>query len=235
MAIYPRAAWRDIHVSPGDRSNGRMHSYRGAVLHVNQSNGNLFNWVNNPANQVSCHFEVYKSGTIEQYIDTANSSWCQTNGNDDWLSIETEGFPSEPLTDAQLGAIAGLYAWMVDTHHIVLQLADTPSGTGFGWHGMGGTPWGGHPSCPGDLRKPQRQTIINMILGGDMEPADVWNYPIKNGPTSMSAQQRLLDCEIQIGQVQQTLKDGATVGLTRDQVKEIVLEALSEATPKLNG
>ncbi len=51
-------------------------------------------------------------------------------------------------------------AWIHQTHGIPLQLADTPAGSGFGWHGMGGNAWGGHPGCPGDQRKAQRYTIL---------------------------------------------------------------------------
>lgn len=161
MARYPGATWRDAHVSRGDRSNGAMQAYDYAVLHVNVSNGNLFNWVNNPANEMSCHFEVYKNGSIEQYVDTSMSSWCQTNGNNTGISIETEGYPTEPLTPQQCDAITGLLAWLNITHGIPLQISDSVSEPGFAWHGMGGASWGGHPSCPGDLRKAQRQQILD--------------------------------------------------------------------------
>lgn len=168
MARYPGAQWRPV----TGHTDGPMRSYRGVVLHVNDSNGNLYNWVAGDHN-MSCHFEVYKDGSAEQYIDTANTAWCQEDGNADWLSIETEGYPSEALTDAQVQTIAGIVAWMHQEHGIPLQLADTPSGRGFGWHGMGGAAWGGHPSCPGDKRKAQRQQILDIAQGDDMSQAQV--------------------------------------------------------------
>lgn len=157
MPRYPGAVWRPI----TGHTDGPMRSHRGLVLHVNQSNGNLFNHVSGDHN-VSCHFEVYKTGVIEQYLDTNMSSWCQSDGNMDWMSCETEGFDTEPLTQQQIVAIAGLYVWLHTTHNIPNQLAETPSGFGFGWHGMGGVAWGNHPGCPGNLRKPQRQTILSL-------------------------------------------------------------------------
>jgi hypothetical protein len=41
---------------------------------------------------------------------------------------------------------------------------------GFGWHGMGGTAWGNHPGCPGDLRLAQRPTILQLAGGIVVSP-----------------------------------------------------------------
>jgi hypothetical protein len=138
-----------------------MLAHYGAVLHVNQSNGNLFNWFNGDHN-VSAHFEVYKNGAVEQYLDTAESSWCQMDGNGTYISIETEGYDHEPLTNAQMLSLAKLYAWLHKTHGMPFELADKPGQRGFGWHGMGGVAWGNHPGCPGTLRKAQRAKILTM-------------------------------------------------------------------------
>lgn len=155
MPVYPKAVWRPIQ----GHTDGPMRSHTGAVLHVNESNGNLFGWVSGN-HDVSCHFEVYKNGSIEQYLDTAMTSWCQMDGNADYISIETEGFHTEPLTAAQVAAIALLMAWLHVTHDIELELAEKPGDKGFGWHGMGGAAWGGHTSCPGDQRRAQRHEIL---------------------------------------------------------------------------
>lgn len=168
MARYPQATWRPV----SGHTDGPMRSYRGVVLHVNESNGNLYNWVAGDHN-MSCHFEVYKGGTVEQYLDTKDTSWCQMAGNADWISIETEGFHTEPLTAAQVDAIAGIVAWLHATHGIPLQIANTPNDHGFGWHGMGGSAWGGHPDCPGPQRKAQRQQILDIAQGDDMSDAQV--------------------------------------------------------------
>lgn len=157
MPRYPGAHWRPIN----GHTDGPMRAHLGAVLHVNQSNGNLFNWFNGP-HDVSAHFEVYKSGAVEQYLDTAVTSWCQMDGNGTYVSIETEGYDREPLNRAQILALAKLLAWLHTTHGIPLQLADKPGVRGFGWHGMGGAAWGGHTGCPGELRKAQRPEILKL-------------------------------------------------------------------------
>lgn len=183
MGWMPGATKRDVGARPGYLSNGRMRSYRGVVLHVNVSQGpahdspsgdSLYNWITRPGSNMSCHFQVSQTGGIEQYVDTLYSAWCQQNGNDDWLSIETEGYPQDPLTEAQVQACARIMAYCHAEHGIPLQLTDSPSGTGFGWHGMGGTAWGNHPGCPGEARKAQRTQILAIAAGGeeeDMNPA----------------------------------------------------------------
>jgi hypothetical protein len=158
MPRFPGAIWRPIQ----GHTDGPMLAHLGAVLHVNESNGNLFNFFNNPANQVSAHFEIYKNGAVEQYLDTSVSSWCQMDGNSTYVSIETEGYVPEPLTPAQIMTAGRLYAWLHTEHGIPLQLADKPGEHGFGWHGMGGAAWGGHTGCPGDKRKGQRAQILNV-------------------------------------------------------------------------
>jgi hypothetical protein len=165
MAVYPGAAWRPV----SGHTNGGMNSYTGVVLHVNVSNGNLYNWVAGD-HDMSCHFEAYKDGSLEQYLDTGVSSWCQMAGNNDYLSIETEGFPGEPLTAAQVTTIGKLMGWINRTHGVPLQLADTPGQAGLGWHGMGGASWGSHFDCPGDLRKAQRAEILAVAKGTAAPP-----------------------------------------------------------------
>lgn len=138
-----------------------MRAHLGVVLHVNQSNGNLFNWVSGDHN-VSCHLEVYKNGSAEQYLDTEMSSWCQMDGNPTYLSVETEGFDTEPLTGPQMLTVAKFYAAVHREHGIPLELAERPGEFGFGWHGMGGEAWGGHTGCPGTLRRHQRARILQL-------------------------------------------------------------------------
>lgn len=167
MGWYPDAIKRPI----TGGTDGKMSAHLGAVLHVNQSTGNLFNWFNGGKHDVSAHFEVYEDGRVEQYIDTTNDSWCQRDGNMTYISIETEGYgqpvdghPATPLTSAQLTAIAKLYAWLHTEHGIPLTLAEKPGERGFGWHGMGaaaGVDWG-HADCPGPARKAQRAQILTL-------------------------------------------------------------------------
>lgn len=174
MGWMPGAIRRDVG-APAKYSNGPMRSYLGVVLHVNDADsGDLYGWITGN-HDMSCHWQVLKDGTVYQYIDTAYSSWCQAGGNDDYLSIETSGFPNEPLTDAQLSACARIIAYVHAEHGIPLQLAEKPGDRGFGWHGMGAPGWG-HAACPGDLRKAQRAAILQLAQtnpnGDDMPLTD---------------------------------------------------------------
>src|SRR5699024_10851491 len=72
------------------------------------------------------------------------------------------GNPWDRLTDAQVEAEADLYAWGHKRYGWPFRLAEHPGEPGFGWHGMGGTAWGGHPDCPGDLRKAQRADVLRL-------------------------------------------------------------------------
>jgi hypothetical protein len=139
-----------------------MTAHQGLVLHVQVGNGSCYGEFSDPNNQASSTWWVSKGGVLEQYVDSDEAAWTEAQGNFTWDSVETEGDPSEALTTAQVNMLARLYAWGVQTYKWPLALAETPASTGFGWHGMGGAAWGGHLGCPGDLRKAQRQLILNL-------------------------------------------------------------------------
>lgn len=139
---------------------GYMPSTRGLVFHVNAGNGNAYNWFLNPAAPIaSSHFQLMKSGELIQGVRLDTVAWCQVAGSATWHSIETEGWPNEPLTEAALDKMARLYAWGSKACGWKLQLADSPAGYGLGTHQMGGQAWGGH-QCPGDIRAAQRGEIL---------------------------------------------------------------------------
>ncbi len=166
MAVYPGATYRPLNQFSTLGARPRL----GVVLHVNDSDGpSLYNWISGD-NNMSCHWQVARDGHVEQYVDTDNGSWCQMAGNSTYLSIETQGFPMEALTAAQVTACAGIMAWVHATHGIPLVLADTVGAPGLAWHGMGGAAWGGHTGCPGDLRKAQRAQILALAAGTPSTP-----------------------------------------------------------------
>lgn len=140
-----------------------MSAHLGLVLHVQEGNGGLSGWFNNPASGASSTWWVSKTGALEQYVDADICAWAQGSGNSTYNSVETEGFHTEPLTAAQESTLAALYAWGATTYGWPLVLAETPGARGFGWHGMGGSAWGGHTGCPGDLRKSRRGPILAQI------------------------------------------------------------------------
>jgi hypothetical protein len=156
MPRCPFATWEPVAQSHG----GTMTGHLGAVMHVNESTGDIFNWCNNPADQVSSHFELMKDGRALQYVDTDIASWCQAAGNYSYISVETEGYHTEPFTPAQVETFARLMVWLNQVHQIPLTIADVVGQRGLAWHGMGGRAWGGHFDCPGDARKAQRVIIL---------------------------------------------------------------------------
>lgn len=157
MAIVPFAKWE-----PVPSHSGNLSAHQGLILHVQVGNGDCYGEFANPANQASSHWWVAKDGTLVQYVDSDLIAWTESAGNPYWNSVETEGLPSESLTNPQVLTLARLYVWGHQTYNWPLKNAETPSDTGFGWHGMGGTAWGGHTGCPGDLRKAQRAGILYL-------------------------------------------------------------------------
>lgn len=167
MSVFPGARWEPI---PG-HTDGPMAAHLGLVLHVNDADSyDLHDYFSRSDIEVSSHFQVTKDGTVFQYLDTMTSSWCQSDGNQDYLSVETQGFPSEPLTDPQVASLVSLYRWLHQVHGIPYQLANKPGERGFAWHGMGGQAWGGHFGCPGDLRRGQRILILGLASGQTPAP-----------------------------------------------------------------
>lgn len=118
---------------------------RGWVLHVVVGNGSpwrTFDGSVSPNRRFS-HLWVSKKGDVEQYAALDHKAWAQGDGNADWWSVETEGFPTEPLTMVQIRMLAEFHNW-VNAPDV---LAESPAGQGIGTHFMGGAAWGGH-SCP---------------------------------------------------------------------------------------
>lgn len=166
MTVCPFAAWK-----PVQNKGGRMSAQLGLVLHVQEGNGGLSGWFNNPSSSASSTYWVSKAGALEQYVECETVAWAQGNGNSTYQSIETEGYHTEPLTAAQESTLARLYAWGATTFGWANALAEAPGQAGFGWHGMGGSAWGGHTGCPGDLRKPRRRPILDVAFGAGPTPS----------------------------------------------------------------
>ena len=167
--IAPGAAYR-----PVVNQSAGMDAQLGLILHVQQGLNSPYGWFNNPSSQDSSTWWVSKTGVLEQYGDPITQhQWAQAAGNRSYQSVETEGYPAEALTDAQVQTLAHLYAWGHQALGWDLTLAEAPGQRGFGWHGMGGTAWGGHLGCPGDLRRAQRQQILTLaqaIISGEDLP-----------------------------------------------------------------
>ena len=185
MAIWDKAVWLG---PPDSNYSGSMIEVRGLVLHIAEgSYRGTINWQNNPASDVSSHFIFgLNEGERAQMLDTNVTAWTQANGNGHWVSVENAGFHYDQFTPAQIEANAQLYAWLHEVYNVPMQLTDSPSGSGLGWHGMGGASWGGHPDCPGPANVALRGTILaraqEILNGDDMTASDVWTYVYQNPP-----------------------------------------------------
>jgi hypothetical protein len=165
MARYPGAVWKPLsrNFNPGART-----AQLGLILHVQAGNGELSGWFSNPAAQASSTFWVSKTGELYQYMEAGtDKSWAQAAGNSRYDSVETEGQPTEALTDAQVKALAALVRWEHEQFAMPYTVINTPGAKGFGWHGMGGAAWGGHTGCPGDIRRAQMPQILALAQQGD--------------------------------------------------------------------
>jgi len=167
--IVPGVKWEPV-VS----HSGTMNAHMGLVLHVQEGNGDPLPWFSSPANQASSTWWVAKNGTLVQYVDSDLIAWAQASYNGVYNSVETEGYATEPLTDAQVLTLARLYVWGHNVYGWPLSVIDTPGLHGFITHGDLGVPGGGHTGCPGDLRKAQRSAVMylaNLVINPKPVPS----------------------------------------------------------------
>jgi N-acetylmuramoyl-L-alanine amidase len=152
----------------------------GVVMHTEVGdNPGTESWFENPAAQASADFAVAQDGSVIQMGPVGKGwvAWAEAGGNRAWYSIEhaDDGNPANPLTAAQITASAQLVEVLSRFAGFPLQVSDSTSVKGYGWHGMGGQAWGGHPDCPGDVRKAQRAQIIALAMairsGGQPAPS----------------------------------------------------------------
>ncbi len=155
--------WPCANGTPGGGSSQMM----GLVMHTEVGfEQSTIDWFNNPASQASAFFAIGADGVIHQFGPVGHNwmAWAQAQGNPEWYSIEDSdnGHPSVPLTAEQVTAFAQVLECVSAFAGFPLQISDSVSVKGLGWHGMGGVAWGNHPDCPGDVRKAQRPAIIKL-------------------------------------------------------------------------
>jgi Putative peptidoglycan binding domain len=166
--IWARAAFRPV--SYAGAAGAFASTPLGWVLHVVVGNGSPFGTFEHApvGDRKFSHLWVDKGGRVEEYTRLDMESWAQSAGNATYWSVETEGFPDEPLTSDQLDTLAAwhVYSGVPDV------VVDRVGGRGIGTHVMGGAAWGNH-SCPGIVRAAQRPEIIRRarILRGITPPA----------------------------------------------------------------
>lgn len=91
-------------------------------------------WFKNPASQVSSTFSVSKEGEVHQYVQETDTAWANgrkstpdqawlanfPNANPNYwtISIEHEGYPNEPMPEAQVQATIALHKYLVKKWNI---------------------------------------------------------------------------------------------------------------------
>jgi hypothetical protein len=200
MARYPGAIWKPLnpqYVPHNDDGPLRIASYNRLDLHVAVSEAlSLYPFFNYPG-RASSHFYIRKDGTVEQYIDTAFRAEADYEGNDATISVETQGGlhgpNTEPWTDAQVKALAKLFAWLVKTHGIPARLATDSkigdSSHGLSWHRLGID--GNFPALPSILagRKQRGGGMHYSTSAGKLCPGDA---KIKQVPLILAEAKEIL-------------------------------------------
>jgi hypothetical protein len=147
-----------------------------AVIHTNGGHtpgGSLFAYFSGLAKlppsadlyHVGAHFQVAKSGAIEQYVDTDLAIGHAWDASRFAVGIETEddGDPSTPWTAAQTRSIVALLAELKIPGKLLLEAASD----GVGWHQFYPSWNKSAHNCPGPVRVAQiRDVIIPWLKGG---------------------------------------------------------------------
>ena len=173
MAWFPEAIRKPLTADKmaGAGLRPRLTVFNRVNLHVAVSEGSsLFDFFNR-SGRADSHFYVRKDGTVEQYVDTAFRAFADLEGNDATISIETQGGlnnpQGEPWTDAQVEALAKIYAWAAREHGVRVQIAQNSkvgdSSKGLSWHRLGID--GNFPALP-DVRAGRIQRGGGMRYSG---------------------------------------------------------------------
>jgi len=140
-AWYPDAVQRPIsrNYTPGRGG----HTPYTIVDHIADGLGSPFGWFESEQSRVSSHFWVSKTGVVEQYRPTTDTTWTNgilcdpdlanptvarivssgVNPNQVGISIEHEGHPGDVFPPAQDAATAELHAWLSTEFGIALDRA----------------------------------------------------------------------------------------------------------------
>lgn len=154
------------HMTPNRHDSGFAAKAKGMVLHTEAGfRAGTFATFMNPGTQVSAFFSVGEDGTTHQYLPVGRGfvAFAQAAGNQAWYSCECEDMlnPGRPMTDIQVTTVAQIYSALAERDGFEYAVTDdTEHGNGLITHGDGGIAWGGHPDCPGPVRKAQRPEIL---------------------------------------------------------------------------
>lgn len=167
MARYDKALWRPL---PENNSEPGITPTQ-LIFHTAacRCGDSLYDDFNRPGNNLESHFNVWNTGVVEQYVDTARQADANYHANVRAISVETQddGQWTEPWTDQQADALVELAVWAIRTHPDIKPRVcpewDTP---GLGHHTLFGAPSHWTPvakSCPGPARKGQFPEIVRRV------------------------------------------------------------------------
>lgn len=172
ITLCPFASWKPVPRNDGPAMTGDL----GLVVHVQVGNGSLRGWFSDPVAGVSSHLWVSAKGDLEQYVPFGTDAWAEMSGNGRYVSVETEGMPTEPLTLPQATVLAQLIAWGHEKLGWALELVDHGArGITTHAHYPSGIPdpsWGGHP-CPGAVRTAQLPWVLKVAKVMASAPPEV--------------------------------------------------------------
>jgi hypothetical protein len=176
--------------SPNHYTTGFAAKARGIVQHTEDGYeaGTIATFMN-PDSEVSAFFAVAEDGAAQQFLPVGRGfvAWAQEAGNPYFRSCEFEDKTKTgvPMPPPQLTAGAQIIEACSAYDEFPLQITDNVNGTGLICHSDGGNAWGGHFSCPGDVRKAQRPQIIALAMsirsGGAPAPQEGWTQAMIAG------------------------------------------------------
>lgn len=227
MARNPAATWR----GPVPNVGGSMSSYDLFVVHIQDgSEAGTDAWFHNPAAQVSAHFGNPKTGDLDQWVDTDQVAWAEAADNAKSISVESEGFSGQTLTDSQLENVAQLFVWANKTHGIPLQITTDPNGRGMIGHGQLGAAGGGHYDCPGTPILNQFPAIMaraKQIAGGDMPLTQAEIDSVSNETSSLIRNTGLGEIDL-AGNQTGTKRTLGNVIAQRNAMDHAILDAIAK-------
>lgn len=167
---YPPFTKRLIKPESGD-GNGRAPALvqwppRTMIFHSAVGSGSLYNYFNNPNQNLESHAWIAKDGTGETYLQADRKADANLDANAFAYSVETadNGNPDkDPWSDAQCNTIADMMVWGHKTWGIPLKRCPAWDKPGMGYHTMWGAPSHWTPvakTCPGKARIAQFDSIL---------------------------------------------------------------------------
>lgn len=180
MAIYPGARVRLIPPGVNDPKIIAL----GAILHTDAGNSpSLYGYFNGNSGGIESHFHIPKERQVEQYRDTGWEADANYHGNSfelngklyGYVSIETQGYATDPWNAYQLLEIKKLLLWLSKTHNFPLVKCASATSPGVGYHTMWGAPGPWTPvakDCPGKFRIAQFNNNLVPWFNNPVDPED---------------------------------------------------------------